>query len=274
MKEFQSVVKELILDRKNHMRYIAFLTVMCVIVSIAVPFSLIKPAISQTGELSCGIEEHTHNEDCYTLICEDNSEEHEHTKDCYQLICEYQEHIHMQECYTSIDEDTNDYVLLNEGNLEEKSIQEEEQDNLFNNLFRGFTTVGTAVPSSKPPTDYPNAVYFGNKINSISEELVSGSNYKLSFSYQLDVNQVTPAKPTIYCKVSDNVEINSKMTGQVICEAEEEFAGQPIADYTITTDGYIIITFYNSNGPKNPNRTEQYLDYHTRYDLNSDSNIT
>lgn len=272
MKEFQSVVKEFILDRKNHMRYIAFLTVMCVIVSIAVPFSLIKPAISQTGELSCGIEEHTHNQDCYALICEDTFEQHEHTKECYQNICGFQEHIHTQECYTSIDEDTNDYVPLNEDNLGEESVQEEEQDNSFNNLFRGFTIVGTDVPSNEPPNGYADAVYFGDKINSISEESVNG-NYKLSFSYQLDVNQVTPTKPTIYCKVSNNVQIHSEITGQVTCEAEEEFAGQPIANYTITTDGYIIITFYNSNGPKNRDRTEQYLDYHTRYDLNNDGII-
>ena len=46
MREFQSKVSLLLRDHKNHKRYLAFLLALSMIVSVAVPFSLIMPAVS------------------------------------------------------------------------------------------------------------------------------------------------------------------------------------------------------------------------------------
>lgn len=48
MREFQSKVNLLLKDHKKHKRYLAFLLALSMIVSVAVPFSLIMPAVSMT----------------------------------------------------------------------------------------------------------------------------------------------------------------------------------------------------------------------------------
>jgi len=48
VKEFQSVIYKFLKNHEKHKRYIALLTVLSLIVSVAVPFSLIMPAISMT----------------------------------------------------------------------------------------------------------------------------------------------------------------------------------------------------------------------------------
>ena len=64
MKSFQSVVQNVLSKNEQHRRYIAFLTVLCMIMSFTVSMILIEPAESQTGALVCGYEEHTHSEEC------------------------------------------------------------------------------------------------------------------------------------------------------------------------------------------------------------------
>lgn len=108
----------------------------CCIVLVVTISALTLPAISQSDETFCGIEEHRHKDSCYKveLVCdfakedasdsssgesslntesvpEDSAEEsteaeattaeaHEHTEDCYKktLICSIMEHIHSNEC--------------------------------------------------------------------------------------------------------------------------------------------------------------------------------
>ena len=82
-------------------------------------YALILPAITQERETFCGIEAHSHGDDCYTqsvvkaLICSISEEEghihteacyiteggHAHDEACYQLV-EMEGHIHGEGCYT------------------------------------------------------------------------------------------------------------------------------------------------------------------------------
>lgn len=48
MKDFQSAINSLLKDHKKHKQYLAFLLALSMIVSVAVPFSLIVPAVSMT----------------------------------------------------------------------------------------------------------------------------------------------------------------------------------------------------------------------------------
>ena len=54
-------------------------------VVFSVGYALTLPAITLEGKTICGMEEHTHTEECYQddkLICD--KEEHQHTEDCYE----------------------------------------------------------------------------------------------------------------------------------------------------------------------------------------------
>lgn len=74
----------------------------CVVV-FCTTYALILPAITQEGEAYCGMEEHTHTDDCYAavetlapeLICTlEEAEAHTHTEECYLPV-----HTHTDECF-------------------------------------------------------------------------------------------------------------------------------------------------------------------------------
>ena len=50
MKEFQSIILKFVKNHERHKKYLAFLMALSIMVSFAVPFSLIMPAISMTAE--------------------------------------------------------------------------------------------------------------------------------------------------------------------------------------------------------------------------------
>ena len=62
-----------------------------------------QPALTQAGDATCGIVEHSHNESCWenVLICPITEEAHVHSDSCYgqTLLCGTEEHIHSITCY-------------------------------------------------------------------------------------------------------------------------------------------------------------------------------
>lgn len=99
--------------RKNRIRRHAWQRVVfaaaCVVVFCTV-YALILPAITMEEDVFCGIEEHTHGEECYqqNLICtlEEGVEPHIHDESCYEvqstLACtlpEEEGHTHTDTCY-------------------------------------------------------------------------------------------------------------------------------------------------------------------------------
>lgn len=87
-----------------------------VIIVFVTTYMLILPAITQTHDFCCGLEEHQHTEACYsiekTLICQDESEGHQHSEECYEetstLICTLPEHVHNSDCYVKPDQTQNE----------------------------------------------------------------------------------------------------------------------------------------------------------------------
>lgn len=102
---WQKIADILLLTRleKRWQKVAAYLAI---IVVFCTTYMLILPAITMENETYCGIEEHSHNENCYAfqnlLFCDNEEESHEHTEACYIreqiLTCNIKEHIHQDSC--------------------------------------------------------------------------------------------------------------------------------------------------------------------------------
>lgn len=93
-------------EHRKKKSWLKVVTALGAIVVFCTTYALILPAITMEN-LTCGLEEHTHGEECYAevptqvLTCE--QQEHTHTEDCYALTCgleEGEEHTHSESCYT------------------------------------------------------------------------------------------------------------------------------------------------------------------------------
>lgn len=102
-------------NHRQRRKYACLLGVLALLVCLAVFWRLKLVGTAMTNEASCGLQEHTHTEDCYTdvLVCGYDDAavaagEHEHTDACYehQLTCELPEHTHTADCYSDTDADT------------------------------------------------------------------------------------------------------------------------------------------------------------------------
>jgi hypothetical protein len=108
MNDVSNRINEMLYEHKWYKRFTAITIVMSMLCAFFVPLDLIRPEVavsddSSEYELICDLEEHIHTEECYTLICSDDSEEHEHSEECYELTCGMDEHQHSDECYAEIE---------------------------------------------------------------------------------------------------------------------------------------------------------------------------
>lgn len=115
----ENIVKEYIerFDR-NHRRqhrYAWLLGVLALLVCLAVFWRLKLVGTAMTNEASCGLQEHTHTDSCYTTVLDCTADtpengvgEHIHTDACYkrELICTLPEHTHTADCYSDPEADT------------------------------------------------------------------------------------------------------------------------------------------------------------------------
>lgn len=141
MKSYIDVFYEIL--HKNSVkrrRMISLMLVLSLFVSTGVLWELRDIGITMVNEPICGMEEHTHTEECYedVLVCGlEENEEHTHTPECFQssLICGKEEHIHTASCYTDEelpqyepdDYDSNVVMLdTSEGESEEENFDTED----------------------------------------------------------------------------------------------------------------------------------------------------
>lgn len=110
-----------------------FVRVMACIVVFCTTYALILPAITMEQTHNCGLEVHSHGEDCYKtvevqeLVCTQTDAAHAHTDGCYgsvqqeQCICALEEHMHSDQCLSNPNADleteaewytTLDHVML------------------------------------------------------------------------------------------------------------------------------------------------------------------
>ena len=90
-------------SRKRKKRISTALTLFSFLVVLDVFWVLRQPALTQAGDATCGIVEHSHDESCWEnrCICDLPEEPHVHTDSCYErmLLCSSEEHIHAITCY-------------------------------------------------------------------------------------------------------------------------------------------------------------------------------
>lgn len=78
-------IKKLLKDKARLKKWKRITLALSCVVVFCVVYALTLPAITLEGKTICGMEEHTHTEECYQddkLICD--KEEHQHTEDCYK----------------------------------------------------------------------------------------------------------------------------------------------------------------------------------------------
>lgn len=78
-------IKKLLKDKARLKKWKRVTLALSCVVVFCVVYALTLPAITLEGKTICGMEEHTHTEECYQddkLIC--GKEEHQHSEDCYE----------------------------------------------------------------------------------------------------------------------------------------------------------------------------------------------
>lgn len=78
-------IKKLLNDKARLKKWKRITLALSCVVVFCVVYALTLPAITLEGKTICGMEEHTHSEECYQddeLVCD--KEEHQHTEDCYE----------------------------------------------------------------------------------------------------------------------------------------------------------------------------------------------
>ncbi|MCD8022044.1 MAG: CHAP domain-containing protein [Lachnospiraceae bacterium] len=103
-------------EHKRNRRLGGIFLVLALLVTAGISWQLRFTGIALTNATYCGLEEHTHTDECYeeVLICEleesDGEEGHTHTDECYTetitLVCTLEEsegHVHTADCYQTVE---------------------------------------------------------------------------------------------------------------------------------------------------------------------------
>lgn len=125
-------IKKLFKDKARLKKWKRITLALSCVVVFCVVYALTLPAITLEGKTICGMEEHTHTEECYQddkLICD--KEEHQHTEDCYEKE-EQEEEQPLEEENTQPDttepSDEVETVAEPEDNKQDESNEEEQQE--------------------------------------------------------------------------------------------------------------------------------------------------
>lgn len=105
------------------------MTLLSCVVVFCVVYALTLPAITLEGKTICGMEEHTHTEECYQddeLVC--GKEEHQHTEDCYEKEEEQPVEEENTQQDTTESSDEVETVAEPEDNKQDESNEEEQQE--------------------------------------------------------------------------------------------------------------------------------------------------
>lgn len=122
-------IKKLLKDKARLKKWKRITLALSCVVVFCVVYALTLPAITLEGKTICGMEEHTHTEECYQddeLVCD--KEEHQHTEDCYEKEEEQPvEEENTQEDTTESSEEV-ETVAEPEESKQDESNEEEQQE--------------------------------------------------------------------------------------------------------------------------------------------------
>lgn len=122
-------IKKLLKDKARLKKWKRITLALSCVVVFCVVYALTLPAITLEGKTICGMEEHTHTEECYQddkLICD--KEEHQHTEDCYEKEEEQPVEEENTQPDTTEPSDEVETVAEPEDNKQDESNEEQQQE--------------------------------------------------------------------------------------------------------------------------------------------------
>lgn len=122
-------IKKLLKDKARLKKWKRITLALSCVVVFCVVYALTLPAITLEGKTICGMEEHTHTEECYQddeLVCD--KEEHQHTEDCYEKEEEQPVEEENTQPDTTEPSDEVETVAEPEDNKQDESNEEEQQE--------------------------------------------------------------------------------------------------------------------------------------------------
>lgn len=123
-------IKKLLKDKARLKKWKRITLALSCVVVFCVVYALTLPAITLEGKTICGMEEHTHTEECYQddeLVC--GKEEHQHTEDCYEKEEEQPvEEENTQEDTTESSDEVETVAQPEESKQDESNEEEQQQE--------------------------------------------------------------------------------------------------------------------------------------------------
>ncbi len=138
-------IKKLLKDKARLKKWKRITLALSCVVVFCVVYALTLPAITLEGKTICGMEEHTHTEECYQddkLICD--KEEHQHTEDCYEKEDELPVEEENTQEDTTESSDEVETVAQPEESKQDESNEEEQQQESTQVTSEGFDLTSDA----------------------------------------------------------------------------------------------------------------------------------
>lgn len=178
-------IKKLLKDKARLKKWKRITLALSCVVVFCVVYALTLPAITLEGKTICGMEEHTHTEECYQddkLICD--KEEHQHTEDCYEKEEEQPVEEENTQPDTTESSDEVETVAEPEDNKQDESNEEEQQQESTQVTSEGFDLTSDASKISSIDWYYIKDGHETKIDVAGNTEIPGDASIKISVSYQ------------------------------------------------------------------------------------------
>lgn len=178
-------IKKLLKDKARLKKWKRITLALSCVVVFCVVYALTLPAITLEGKTICGMEEHTHTEECYQddkLICD--KEEHQHTEDCYEKEEEQPVEEENTQPDTTEPSDEVETVAEPEESKQDESNEEEQQQESTQVTSEGFDLTSDANKISSIDWYYIKDGHETKIDESGNTKIPGDATIKLSVNYQ------------------------------------------------------------------------------------------
>lgn len=178
-------IKKLLKDKARLKKWKKITLALSCVVVFCVVYALTLPAITLEGKTICGMEEHTHTEECYQddkLIC--GKEEHQHTEDCYEK--EEEQPVEEENTQPDTTEPSEEVQAATESedNKQDESNEEEQQQESTQVTSEGFDLTSDASKISSIDWYYIKDGHETKIDVAGNTEIPGDASIKISVSYQ------------------------------------------------------------------------------------------
>lgn len=178
-------IKKLLKDKARLKKWKRITLALSCVVVFCVVYALTLPAITLEGKTICGMEEHTHTEECFQddeLVC--GKEEHQHTEDCYEK--EEEQPVEEENTQPETPESSEEVQAATESedNKQDESNEEEQQQESTQVTSEGFDLTSDASKISSIDWYYIKDGHETKIDVAGNTEIPGDASIKISVSYQ------------------------------------------------------------------------------------------